>query len=158
MVNELGLQSSSYIDVYNCETGLWEQHKISTVRTVEQDQRLLYRLRPSLLDGLTDCPSLDQELTLQPNPIVTQLKRQIETPPPSSGKLPRVIPSGLNPVVRFDVNLLRTIVLTNFYFSASPKYRKSHCSTDTYPSTTEYRIHKCEPRKLELCSCERLSL
>lgn len=100
LVAELGLQPSSYIDVYNCETGLWEQHKISTVRNVGQDQRLLYRLRPSLLDGLTDCPSLDQELALQSGPVSVQVKRQIETPPPSGGKQARVVTASMQPVVR----------------------------------------------------------
>ncbi|KAI5120725.1 hypothetical protein M0805_006431 [Coniferiporia weirii] len=102
LVTELGLQSTSYIDVYNTETGLWEQHKITTVRSVEQDQRLLYRLRPSLLDGLTDCPSLEHELALQPPPVAYQLKRQVDpyTPSPSSKQArvtPNPIPAIANP-------------------------------------------------------------
>ncbi|KAH8115668.1 hypothetical protein DFH11DRAFT_1586328 [Phellopilus nigrolimitatus] len=98
LVGELGLQSASYVDTYNIETGQWEQHKISTVRSVEQEQRLLYRLRPSLLDSLTDCPFLDQELSLQPHPIAYHLKRQSEplTPSPSA-KQARVI-SNSHPV------------------------------------------------------------
>ncbi|KAL5530823.1 hypothetical protein ACEPAF_7081 [Sanghuangporus sanghuang] len=93
LIGELGLQPSSYIDAYNTETGQWEQHKISTVRSVEQDQRLLYRLRPSLLDSLTDCPFLEQELSLQAAPKSNLTKRHPIAPLTSSppGKQVRVL-------------------------------------------------------------------
>ncbi|KAL5508652.1 hypothetical protein ACEPAH_6271 [Sanghuangporus vaninii] len=93
LIGELGLQPSSYIDAYNTETGQWEQHKISTVRSVEQDQRLLYRLRPSLLDSLTDCPFLEQELSLQHAPKSNLTKRHPSAPLASSppGKQVRVL-------------------------------------------------------------------
>ena len=97
LIHELCLQPSSYIDAYNNETGHWEQHKISTVRTVEQDQRLLYRLRPSLLDSLTDCPSLDQELSLQPS--LKTKRHQVSSPPSAPPSKQVKVLSNPTPVV-----------------------------------------------------------
>ncbi|KAH7881866.1 hypothetical protein F5I97DRAFT_1932296 [Phlebopus sp. FC_14] len=67
VVSDLELTPTSYIDAYNQSTGHWEQHLISTVRTVESEQRLLYKLRKSLLAGLADdeCKGLTEELALQ---------------------------------------------------------------------------------------------
>ncbi|KIJ58846.1 hypothetical protein HYDPIDRAFT_119095 [Hydnomerulius pinastri MD-312] len=61
------LTPASYLDAYNYTTGNWEQHMITTVRTIESEQRLLYKLRKSLLAGLADeeCRSLAEERTLQ---------------------------------------------------------------------------------------------
>lgn len=76
-MSDLELTSTSYIDTYNSATGHWEQHLITTVRTIESEQRLLYKLRKSLLAGLSDdeCAGLAEELALQakkklPSPIV----------------------------------------------------------------------------------------
>ncbi|KIJ21242.1 hypothetical protein PAXINDRAFT_66361 [Paxillus involutus ATCC 200175] len=67
VVSDLELTPASYIDTYNCATGHWEQHMITTVRTIESEQRLLYKLRKSLLAGLADdeCRGLAEELALQ---------------------------------------------------------------------------------------------
>ncbi|OAX36032.1 hypothetical protein K503DRAFT_867853 [Rhizopogon vinicolor AM-OR11-026] len=67
VVSDLELTSASYLDTYNNATGNWEQHMITTVRTIETDQRLLYKLRKSLLSGLSDdeCQGLAEELALQ---------------------------------------------------------------------------------------------
>ncbi|KIJ14754.1 hypothetical protein PAXINDRAFT_99820 [Paxillus involutus ATCC 200175] len=67
VVSNLELTPASYIDAYNCTTGHWEQHMITTVRTIESEQRLLYKLRKSLLAGLADdeCRGLAEELALQ---------------------------------------------------------------------------------------------
>lgn len=67
LVTDLGLSGSSYLDTYNPQTGRWEQHTISSVRLVETRQRLLYRVRRSLMDGLKDdeCISLREELDNQ---------------------------------------------------------------------------------------------
>ena len=67
MVSDLELTPASYLDTYNNATGNWEQHMITTVRTIETDQRLLYKLRKSLLSGLSDeeCRGLAEELALQ---------------------------------------------------------------------------------------------
>lgn len=105
LVVELSLQPNSYVDSYNTETGQWEQHKIGTVRPVEEGQRLLYRLRPSLLDSLTDCPQLDQELALQPHRAHAGIKRTSEPySPPISNKHPRILSNAV-PVVRDLSNL-----------------------------------------------------
>lgn len=67
VVSDLELSSTSYVDTYNSATGHWEQHLITTVRTIESEQRLLYKLRKSLLAGLADdeCAGLAEELALQ---------------------------------------------------------------------------------------------
>lgn len=90
-MSDLELTSTSYIDTYNSATGNWEQHLITTVRTIESEQRLLYKLRKSLLAGLSDdeCAGLAEELALQakkrhssptaahPLPSPAQLKRPL---------------------------------------------------------------------------------
>lgn len=89
VVSDLELTPTSYVDTYNSATGHWEQHLITTVRTIESEQQLLYKLRKSLLAGLADdeCTGLAEELALQvkkkqsspsaphPAPSPTQLKR-----------------------------------------------------------------------------------
>ncbi|KAF8127265.1 hypothetical protein EV363DRAFT_1223528 [Boletus edulis] len=67
VMSDLELTPTSYVDTYNSATGHWEQHMITTVRTIESEQRLLYKLRKSLLTGLSDeeCTGLAEELALQ---------------------------------------------------------------------------------------------
>ncbi|KAF8994561.1 hypothetical protein BDQ17DRAFT_1412499 [Cyathus striatus] len=71
LTNELGLSSSSYLDTYIPQSGKWEQHTISTVRLVETQQRLLYRIRKNLLEGLNEaeCMGLDEEVDMQVKPL-----------------------------------------------------------------------------------------
>ncbi|KAK1235961.1 hypothetical protein PQX77_000787 [Marasmius sp. AFHP31] len=70
LVTDLGLADNSYLDTYNPELGRWEQHTISTIRVVQTNQRLLYRIRRNLLSGLREdeCLTLDEEIDLQPPP------------------------------------------------------------------------------------------
>ncbi|KAK7040747.1 hypothetical protein VNI00_009653 [Paramarasmius palmivorus] len=70
LVSDLALTESNYLDTYNHVTGRWDQHTITTTRVVETDQRLLYRIRQSLLQGLKEdeCLTLDEELERQPKP------------------------------------------------------------------------------------------
>ncbi|KAF8629468.1 hypothetical protein AX15_003430 [Amanita polypyramis BW_CC] len=67
IVNGLGLADDSYLDTYNPEFGYWVQHTIHTVRLVESQQRLLYRTRKNLLEGIgeEDCTSLSTEIEIQ---------------------------------------------------------------------------------------------
>ncbi|KAL4067167.1 hypothetical protein V8B97DRAFT_1978346 [Scleroderma yunnanense] len=67
LVSDLELTSESYLDAYNVSSGHWEQHTITTVRTVESEQRLFYKLRRTLLSGLADdeCKGLSEEFGLQ---------------------------------------------------------------------------------------------
>ncbi|KAH7927043.1 hypothetical protein BV22DRAFT_1007806 [Leucogyrophana mollusca] len=76
LVSDLELSSSSYIDTYNNATCHWEQHMITTVRTVETDQRLLYKIRKSLLSGLADeeCCGLADEVASQPKKKVSPVE------------------------------------------------------------------------------------
>ncbi|KZT23182.1 hypothetical protein NEOLEDRAFT_1180237 [Neolentinus lepideus HHB14362 ss-1] len=88
LVSELNLSAESYIDAYNDRTGQWEQHMITTVRSVESEQRLLYKVRKSLFVGLNEeeCVGLGEELALQakakdpqtpmPSPFTTNNKTQ----------------------------------------------------------------------------------
>ena len=86
-MSDLELTSTSYIDTYDSATGHWEQHLITTVRTIESEQRLLYKLRKSLFAGLSDdeCAGLAEELALQakkkqPSPTAAQ-PVPLPTPP-----------------------------------------------------------------------------
>lgn len=65
---DLGLGPAAYVDAYNPLARAWEQQTISAVQAVESEQRLLFRVRKSLLEGLDDreCPSLAEEICLQP--------------------------------------------------------------------------------------------
>ena len=67
LVTDLGLTSSSYLDTYIPMSRHWEQHTISSVRIVETQQRLLYKLRRSLIDGLSEdeCVSFREEVQMQ---------------------------------------------------------------------------------------------
>ena len=67
LIADLGLTSSSYLDTYIPMSRQWEQHTISSVRVVETQQRLLYRLRRSLIDGLSEdeCVSFRDEIQMQ---------------------------------------------------------------------------------------------
>jgi len=92
-VSDLELTPTSYVDAYNGATGHWEQHLITTVRTIESEQRLLYKLRKSLLAGLADdeCTGLAEELTLQLK------KKQVHpttSSPTSTGQLKRPLPDA----------------------------------------------------------------
>lgn len=66
-MNDLGLSPNTFVDSYNPHSSTWEQQTITTVRLIESEQRLLFRIRKSLLDGLSDndCPGTDHEIGLQ---------------------------------------------------------------------------------------------
>ncbi|KAL0948967.1 hypothetical protein HGRIS_009070 [Hohenbuehelia grisea] len=70
---DLGLTPSSYLDTFNRDSRQWDQHTIESVRVVDGQHRLLYRLRKSLLDGLTEdeCLGLQEEVENQLKPRVT---------------------------------------------------------------------------------------
>ena len=67
LIADLGLTSSSYLDTYIPMSRHWEQHTISSVRIVDTQQRLLYKLRRSLIDGLSEdeCLSFQEEIQMQ---------------------------------------------------------------------------------------------
>ncbi|KAL0581444.1 hypothetical protein V5O48_000598 [Marasmius crinis-equi] len=103
LVNDLGLTENSYLDTYNHQLGRWEQHTISTIRVVESNQRLLYRIRRSLLNGLheDECLTLADEIDLQPPPSSPSNKRvapeddQTQAPPKKKAT-PHVISAAPN--------------------------------------------------------------
>ncbi|KAG6860825.1 hypothetical protein C0995_007156 [Termitomyces sp. Mi166 len=67
LVKDLALTAGSFIDTYNPHSGTWEQHTMGSVRQVATQQRLLYKTRRSLLDGLSEheCPGLPEEVAAQ---------------------------------------------------------------------------------------------
>ncbi|KAI0052679.1 hypothetical protein FA95DRAFT_1675044 [Auriscalpium vulgare] len=93
LLTSLSLNQTSFLDAYNPASGHWEQHMVDTVRLVETEQRVLYRLRKSLLDGLSEeeCPGIQEEIASQPRseqrhfPVSsapqTSLKRPATEPP-----------------------------------------------------------------------------
>lgn len=92
IISDLGITPAVYLDTYNPTSQVWEQSTITTVRMVERDQRLLYRVRRSLLQGLNDdeCIGLANEMALQAKP---HLKRpSIDLLPQPSAKRPHLTP------------------------------------------------------------------
>ncbi|KAG6916723.1 hypothetical protein DXG01_005603 [Tephrocybe rancida] len=67
LVTDLALTPNSFIDTFDPQSGTWEQHTMNTVRIVGTQQRLLYKVRRSLLDGLSEheCPGLPDEVGSQ---------------------------------------------------------------------------------------------
>ncbi|KAJ7583458.1 hypothetical protein C8J56DRAFT_790915 [Mycena floridula] len=101
LTSDLGLSPTSYLDTYNPVSG-WEQHTVATVRIVQPMQRLLYRARRSLLEGLHDneCPNLQAELALQVNHAVTEPRKRPAPDSPdnnSQSKQPKLSPFYIPP-------------------------------------------------------------
>ncbi|KAI0333435.1 hypothetical protein GY45DRAFT_1368428 [Cubamyces sp. BRFM 1775] len=67
IVDGLSLSDNSYLDAYDPRSGVWEQQKVSAVRRIESEQRLLYRVRRNLFEGMQDdeCPGLENEIKIQ---------------------------------------------------------------------------------------------
>ncbi|TFK65836.1 hypothetical protein BDN72DRAFT_177899 [Pluteus cervinus] len=86
LVADLGLNPTSYLDTYNAKSVKWEQQTPTAVRLVESHQRLLYRVRKSLLEGLadTECLSLEDELASQQKPSDVLLPTPTSTKRPAS--------------------------------------------------------------------------
>ena len=100
-MSDLELTPTSYVDTYNSGTGHWEQHLITTVRTIESEQRLLYKLRKSLLTGLADdeCTGLAEELALQAKKKQSSPTAPHTTPSPTSAaQLKRPLPDSASEV------------------------------------------------------------
>ncbi|KIL63384.1 hypothetical protein M378DRAFT_179324 [Amanita muscaria Koide BX008] len=78
IVHDLGLADESYLDTYIPESDQWMQHTIRTVRIVDSQQRLLYRMRKNLLEGINaeECTGLPAELELQKQ-ILTSKRRSM---------------------------------------------------------------------------------
>ncbi|KAI0337333.1 hypothetical protein BDW22DRAFT_1364218 [Trametopsis cervina] len=85
LVSDLALQPNSYVDSFNPHAGTWEQQTITSVRMVESEQRLLFRIRKSLLEGMTDrdCLGLEGEIRMQPQ---SPQSAQLMSPPQKSLK------------------------------------------------------------------------
>ncbi|KAI0092890.1 hypothetical protein BDY19DRAFT_926960 [Irpex rosettiformis] len=91
LVKDLGLLPNTYIDAYNPQAGTWEQQTITTVRQVHSEQRLLFRMRKSLLEGLKDqeCLSLENEIRMQPlglqnGQVLSSPQRSLKRPMPDT--------------------------------------------------------------------------
>ena len=98
LIADLGLTSSSYLDTYIPMSRHWEQHTISSVRVVETQQRLLYKLRRSLIDGLSEdeCVSFREEIQMQTSyDLRSQISASANGSPTSSSRSPnkRTLPN-----------------------------------------------------------------
>ncbi|KAK2459400.1 hypothetical protein APHAL10511_008587 [Amanita phalloides] len=98
IVNGLGLTDDVYLDTYIPESGYWMQHTIHTVRIVESQQRLLYKIRKNLLDSINeeDCISLMGEIDLQQQ-LISSKKQPSVSQPRSS--LDLGLPTPITPAV-----------------------------------------------------------
>ena len=83
-----GLLTSSYVDVYNPDAHAWEKEQICAVRSVESQQRVLFRICRNIINSLEDseCPGLDAEIRLQEEsrcvPAVPLLYHPVDTTSP----------------------------------------------------------------------------
>ena len=102
IVNGLGLSDDSYLDTYIPENGYWMQHTIHTVRIVESQQRLLYRIRKNILEGIgeEDCTSLLAEVEMQQQLISSKKQVRVGQPGPS---LDVGLPTPLTPAIPSSV-------------------------------------------------------
>ena len=116
LVTDLGLTAGSYLDTYDPRSGKWEQHTISTVRLVEGQQRLLYRIRKSLFEGIpeTDCLSLSEEVQSQSSQRESAAlsPRLSVAHVPEKGSLKRPAPEPTSPTSKIHV--------PNNYYMISP--------------------------------------
>ncbi|TFY74690.1 hypothetical protein EWM64_g9321 [Hericium alpestre] len=99
IVASLSLNENSFVDAYNAENGQWEQHTINTVRLAETEQRFLYRLRKSLLEGLSEdeCPGIAEEIARQPHPGQMGSQRSLVAGGTLNGSLKRSAPDSDSP-------------------------------------------------------------
>ena len=95
LITDLELTPESYLDAYNVTSGYWEQHMVTTVRTIESEQRLLYKVRKSLLSGLADdvCRGFSEELDLQSRRN-QHASGNTTIPPTSTSQLKRPLSAG----------------------------------------------------------------
>ncbi|KAG6900037.1 hypothetical protein C0993_003829 [Termitomyces sp. T159_Od127] len=117
LVKDLALMPGSFIDTYNPHSGTWEQHTMGSVRRVTTQQRLLYKARRSLLDGLSehDCPGLPQEVAAQgpaqlQAPSVPPNERSIAAPVPALRKRSSPDDASSEP--------LQKVHIPNYYYPA----------------------------------------
>ena len=87
-MSAFGLLANSYIEVYNPDARAWEKEQVCAVRSVESQQRVLFRVCLSIIHSPEDseCPGLDAEIRLQEEsrcaPTVPLLYHPMDTPSP----------------------------------------------------------------------------
>lgn len=111
LVSDLGMQPHNYVDAFNPQAGTWEQQTLTAVRVVESEQRLLFRIRTSLLEGLADrdCPGLDSEIRMQNHGTQTSLVMS-----PTQKSLKRPMPDTSSDVAGPATKQFRTSVQSPF--------------------------------------------
>ncbi|RDB20295.1 hypothetical protein Hypma_012677 [Hypsizygus marmoreus] len=119
---DLGLTPGSYLDTYDPQSSKWELHHLDTVRLVATQQRLLYKLRKNLLEGLSEfeCLGLSEEVQTQshiPIPIPPKIDVQTNKTP---GKRPAPDASPAGP---------SKIHISNNYYMAHPPVARGSAST-----------------------------
>jgi hypothetical protein len=125
LVGDLGLTAGSYLDTYDPRSGKWEQHTIGTVRVVDSQQRLLYRIRKSLFEGIaeTDCLGLSEEVQSQTTPRKSPKLSPKLTVPDAARKvtLKRSASGSSKPPAKIHI--------ANDYYTNSPSGLPSSSST-----------------------------
>jgi len=87
LVKDAGLTDGSKADFW---CGEWETVGIMDALRIEQGQRILLRLRPSLFEALEDCPELEKEFALQPKRLSLNKRTAAHTlVSPAKVKIPR---------------------------------------------------------------------
>jgi hypothetical protein len=107
LLSSLSLSQNSFVDAYNAATAQWEQHMIESVRLVVSEQRVLYKLRKSLLEELAEeeCPGLQEEIAAQPR---MEQNGKITFPPqtpsgPVKRRAPDVTPESSTPPNKYYI-------------------------------------------------------
>ncbi|KAF9546821.1 hypothetical protein CPC08DRAFT_823721 [Agrocybe pediades] len=87
LLADLSIDENAWYDIW---TGTeWKTCTVSNGRTtVEQGQRVIIKIRPSLAKGLDDCPELDDELTKSTKRSSVQLATATVSPVKSRSTLP----------------------------------------------------------------------
>ncbi|TBU43957.1 hypothetical protein BD309DRAFT_920726 [Dichomitus squalens] len=99
IVDAYHLAPNTYVDVYNPHARAWEQEQLCAVRSVESQQRVLYRMRRDLIVGLEDseCLGLEAELRLQEERVSAPALPLLYQPVDSVGQKKRSADEGLSP-------------------------------------------------------------
>ncbi|KAG6819174.1 hypothetical protein H0H93_014641 [Arthromyces matolae] len=145
LVTDLALTPTSFIDTYDPQSGTWEQHNITTVRLVGTQQRLLYKTRRSLLDGLNenDCPSLHEEVSAQASgqfPVSAPPKSE-QTPTSTATTLRKRSAAAEPPPERPQ----KVHIPNHYYSTLVPTRSDSHMSTHIPASSSVIHVNGAYP-------------
>ncbi|KAF8632425.1 hypothetical protein AX17_004866 [Amanita inopinata Kibby_2008] len=137
IIHDLGLTDDSYLDTYVPDPGHWEQHTIHTVRIVETQQRLLYRIRKSLLEDISeeDCLCLPVEIENQKKFVLQKNQATVNNPRSSlKGGLPTPLTPAMATVVKDSPKNVLKRPATELSEGPGPPPTKVHVPNSFYVS------------------------